>query len=58
MIRRRHLLAATAGVLAAPALVEKVGAQTAFDWKQFKGSKIEANFPKSPRADVLQAHQK
>jgi multiple sugar transport system substrate-binding protein len=58
MIRRRHLLQATAGVLAAPAIVEKVGAQTAFDWKQFKGSKLEVNFAKSPRADVLQAHQK
>jgi multiple sugar transport system substrate-binding protein len=58
MIRRRHLLAASAGVLAAPAIVEKVGAATAFDWKQFKGTKIEANFPKSPRADVLQKHQK
>ena len=58
MIRRRHLLQASAGLLAAPAIVEKVGAQTAFDWKQFKGSKIEVNFAKSPRPDVLQAHQK
>ncbi len=58
MIRRRHLLQASAGLLAAPALVEKVGAQTAFDWKQFKGSKIEVNFAKSPRPDVLAAHQK
>ena len=58
MIRRRHLLQASAGLLAAPALVEKVGAQTAFDWKQFKGSKIEVNFAKSPRPDILAAHQK
>lgn len=58
MIRRRHLLAVTAGTLAAPALVEKVGAQSAFDWKQFKGSKIEVNFAKSPRGDILQKHQK
>ncbi len=58
MIRRRHLLQASAGLLAAPALVEKVGAQSAFDWKQFKGTKLEVNFAKSPRADVLQAHQK
>ena len=58
MIRRRHLLQASAAVLAAPALVEKVGAQTAFDWKQFKGSKIEVNFAKSPRPDILAAHQK
>ena len=58
MIRRRHLLGATAGLLAAPAIVEKVGAQSAFDWKQFKGTKIEVNFGKSPRPDVLQAKQK
>jgi multiple sugar transport system substrate-binding protein len=58
MIRRRHLLQASAGLLAAPALVERVGAQTAFDWKQAKGSKIEVNFAKSPRPDVLAAHQK
>jgi len=57
MIRRRSLLAASAGVLAAPALVEKVGAQSAFDWKQFKGSKIELNYVESPCADVLQAHE-
>ena len=58
MIRRRTLLQGTAGLLAAPAIVEKVGAQTAFDWKQAKGSKIEVNLAKSPRGDVLQAHQK
>ncbi len=58
MIRRRKLLAGTAGLLAAPAIVEKVGAQSAFDWKQFKGSKVEVNFAKSPRPDVLQARQK
>lgn len=58
MIRRRHLLQATAGILAAPALVEKVGAQSAFDWKQAKGTKIEVNIQKSPRADVLQARTK
>ena len=52
MIRRRRLLQATAGVLAAPALVEKVGAQSAFDWKQFKGQKIEVNYQLSPRGDV------
>ena len=57
MIRRRHLLAASASLLAAPALVEKVGAQSAFDWKQAKGAKIEVNLQKSPRSDQLQAHQ-
>jgi multiple sugar transport system substrate-binding protein len=58
MIRRRRLLQASAGLLAAPALVEKVGAQSAFDWKQCKGQKIEVNLQKSPRSDQLQAHQK
>jgi multiple sugar transport system substrate-binding protein len=58
MLRRRNLLKASAGLLAAPALVDSVGAQSAFDWKQAKGSKIEVNFAKSPRPDVLAAHQK
>ena len=58
MIHRRRLLVASAGLLAAPAIVEKLGAQTAFDWKQAKGQKIEVNLQKSPRSDVLQAHQK
>ncbi len=58
MLRRRQMLRASAGLLAAPALVERANAQSAFDWKQFKGSKIEVNFAKSPRGDVLQAHEK
>ena len=58
MIRRRTLLAASAGALCAPALVERANAQSAFDWKQAKGTKLEVNLAKSPRGDVLQAHQK
>ena len=58
MIGRRTLFAASAGLLAAPAIVERANAQSAFDWKQAKGSKIEVNLAKSPRGDVLQAHQK
>ena len=58
MLRRRRLLAASAGLLAAPAIVESVGAQSAFDWKQCKGTRLEVNFAKSPRADVLQARNK
>jgi multiple sugar transport system substrate-binding protein len=58
MIRRRTLIAASAGALCAPAIVERANAQSAFDWKQAKGTKIEVNFAKSPRADVLQAHHK
>ena len=55
MIRRRHLLQVSAGILAAPAIVEKVGAQSAFDWKQFKGTKIEVNYQLSPRGDVAKS---
>jgi multiple sugar transport system substrate-binding protein len=58
MLRRRQILQVTAGVLAAPAIVEKVGAATAFDWKQFKGTKIEVNYQLSPRADVAKNNLK
>jgi multiple sugar transport system substrate-binding protein len=52
MIRRRHLLQASAAVLAAPAIVERGNAQSAFDWKQCKGQSIEVNFQLSPRGDL------
>ena len=55
MLHRRTLLATA---LAAPAIVERANAQSQFDWKQAKGAKIEVNLAKSPRGDVLQAHQK
>lgn len=58
MIKRRTVLKASAGLLAAPAIVESVGAQSAFDWKQFKGTHIEVSLTKNPRSDVLQKHQK
>jgi multiple sugar transport system substrate-binding protein len=58
MIRRRHLLAATASVLAAPAIVERANAQSAFDWKQFKGQSIEVNYQLSPRGDLARTHLK
>jgi len=58
MIRRRRLLQASTALLAAPAIVERANAQSAFDWKQFKGAKLEVNFAKSPRADVLQARSR
>lgn len=58
MIGRRTLLAASTGALWVPALVERANAQSAFDWKQAKGTKLEVNLAKSPRGDVLQAHQK
>ena len=52
MIRRRGLLQASAAVLAAPAIVERANAQSAFDWKQFKGQSIEVNYQLSPRGDL------
>ena len=58
MIRRRTVLATAGAALAAPAFVERALAQSQFDWKQAKGAKIEVNLAKSPRGDVLQAHQK
>ncbi len=57
MIRRRFLLG-SAAALAAPALVARVGAQSAFDWTRFKGQTVEVNVPKMPRSDVLQSHHK
>ncbi|MFI4980508.1 MAG: sugar ABC transporter substrate-binding protein, partial [Nevskiales bacterium] len=58
MIRRRQLLAASAAVLAAPAIVERANAQSAFDWKQFKGQSVEVNYQLSPRGDLAKAHLK
>ncbi len=52
MIRRRRLLQTSAAVLAAPAIVERANAQSAFDWKQFKGQSLEINYQLSPRGDL------
>ena len=57
MIRRRHLLAASA-VLAAPAIVARANAQSKFDWQQCKGQHIEVNYQLSPRGDVARANLK
>ncbi|HYZ20646.1 MAG TPA: extracellular solute-binding protein [Rhodopila sp.] len=57
MIRRRQLIqvsaAAAAAPLAAPGIVERANAQSAFDWKQCKGQSIEVNFQLSPRGDLI-----
>jgi multiple sugar transport system substrate-binding protein len=58
MIRRRTLLAASTSLLAAPAIVRRAGAQSAFDWQQCKGQTLTVSLTKSPRADNLQAHEK
>ena len=52
MLNRRQLLAGSAVALAAPAIVERANAQSAFDWKQFKGQHIEVNYQLSPRGDL------
>ncbi len=57
MIRRRTLLAASTALLAAHDL-RRAGAQSAFNWQQFKGQTIIVSLTKSPRADNLQAHEK
>ncbi len=58
MIDRRTVLQASTGLLAAAVVAERAGAQSAFDWKQFKGTHIEVSLTKNPRSDVLQKHQK
>jgi len=58
MLRRRQVLVATVSALAAPAIVERANAQSAFDWKQFKGQSVEVNYQLSPRGDVAKAHIK
>src|SRR5271166_2109759 len=58
MIRRRQLLAATTSALAAAAIVERANAQSAFDWKQFKGQSIEVNYQLSPRGTLVHDHAK
>jgi len=58
MIGRRTLLTGTAAVLAMPAIIQRAGAQSAFDWKRCKGQTIVVSLTKNPRADNLQKHQK
>ena len=55
LYRRTLLTASAASIVTAPAIIECANAQSAFDWKQAKGSKLEVNFGKHPSADVLQA---
>ena len=52
---RRRLLQAGAGAAALTTLpaFSPASAQAPFDWKQFKGEKIEVNLTKSPRGELL-----
>src|SRR6185312_4349606 len=58
MIGRRTLLTSTAAVLAIPAIVGRLHAQSAFDWKRYKGQTVTVRLTKNPRADNLQQHPK
>jgi len=53
-ITRRAALRAGAAAIAAPALVERANAQSAFDWRRFRGERIEATIQLSPRGQFLQ----
>ena len=59
---RRRLLQAGAGAATLGALpaIPSAAAQgsSSFDWKQFKGEKIEVSFTKSPRGELLTKYQK
>jgi multiple sugar transport system substrate-binding protein len=57
-ITRRTALRAGTALLAAPPLVEMAGAQSAFDWRRFRGERIEATVQLSPRGQLLQQMSK
>jgi multiple sugar transport system substrate-binding protein len=60
-LSRRAVLktgAGLAGLAAAPAIISRAGAQSAFDWQRFKGQKIEVSLAKSPRGDLVQKYRK
>ncbi|WP_426957278.1 ABC transporter substrate-binding protein [Muricoccus radiodurans] len=58
LISRRTALGAGAGLLAAPALVERVGAQSTFDWRRFRGERIEVSLTRSPRSEVMERYHR
>jgi multiple sugar transport system substrate-binding protein len=57
-ITRRGALQGAAGLLAMPALVETANAQSAFDWKQAKGERLEVSLTANPRSVILIQNQK
>ncbi len=57
-ITRRGASLAVLSTLAAPALISRANAQSKFDWKRFKGEKIDVMLVKNPRSDLLQAEEK
>jgi multiple sugar transport system substrate-binding protein len=57
-ITRRTALRGAAGLLAVPALVERANAQSAFDWKRFKGERVEVSLVANPRSTLLFQYHK
>jgi multiple sugar transport system substrate-binding protein len=48
----------TLGIIGAPAVISRANAQSSFDWKRFKGAKIDVMFSTDDRANSLQEHEK
>lgn len=46
------------GTLSAPLVVERVGAQSTFDWRRFRGERIEVSVQLSPRGNLLTQHNR
>jgi multiple sugar transport system substrate-binding protein len=44
---------ATLGLLAAPALIERANAQSQFDWRRFRGERLEVSLTANPRSQIL-----
>ncbi len=57
-ITRRQALAASAAMLAAPAIVERAHAQSAFDWRRFRGERLEVSLTSNPRSQILIQNQR
>jgi multiple sugar transport system substrate-binding protein len=53
-ITRRRALQAGGSLLAAPAIIHQANAQSGFDWKRFRGERIEVSIQLSPRGTLLQ----
>jgi multiple sugar transport system substrate-binding protein len=53
-ITRRRALQAGGSLLAAPAIIDQANAQSGFDWKRFRGERIEVSIQLSPRGTLLQ----
>ena len=57
-LSRRATLLGAGALLAAPPLVERAGAQSAFDWRRFRGERIEVSVQTSPRGALLTQHNR